>query len=272
MQTQYYTTPHGSLAYYTWGSGTQPVVCFHGYGETADSFLVVKPYLEKHCTVLTIEMPFHGATQWHSHHHPLHVQYLAAIITSQFGTQAFTVLGYSMGGRVALQLLQFMPKQIQKMVLLAPDGFHKNFWQRFATQTWLGNKVFEQVVKNPTPVYYVLQKLVNARVFNKSVYKFADTYLHISEVRQELYKRWLAMRLFKPSHSVLKKIITQHNTHITLVFGSYDRIITAKYGHRFAQKLNNSHVKIISWPDGHQLLKSKHAEAISKLIQANICY
>lgn len=270
MQTHYYTTIHGTLAYYTWGSGKKPLVCLHGYGELAENFRFLEPHLAGEFSVLCIDFPHHGNSQWVRTTAALLPQELIQLIQQVFGEQKFTLLAYSMGGRVALQLLQVLPKQLEKVVLLAPDGFHKNFWQRFATQTSLGQKVFKGIVKNPRPVYYVLKRLVRFQLFNKSVYKFADSYLHIPEVRQELYKRWMVMRKFQPQLNTIQKNIQQYPITITLVFGKYDRIIVAKHGYTFVQQCGSKHIQLIEWSDGHQLLKPKHAPAIAKLLTVNV--
>jgi hypothetical protein len=42
-----------------------------------------------------------------------------------------------------------MPEQIEKLVLLAPDGLKVNFWYWLATQTWLGKNSFCFTMKHP---------------------------------------------------------------------------------------------------------------------------
>lgn len=266
MQTHFYTVANGTLAYYTWGSGKKPLVCFHGYGELAESFLFLEPFVAREFSVLCIDFPHHGQSHWEHPTAALLPQELIQLIQQVFGMQPFTLLAYSMGGRVALQLLQLIPQCIEKVVLLAPDGFHKNFWQRFATQSSLGQKVFKGVVQNPQPIYYVLKKLVRFQLFNKSVYKFADSYLHIPQVRQELYKRWMVMRRFQPSLAVIQKNILQYGIPTTLVFGKYDRIIVSKHGYTFVQQCHSRNVQLVEWSDGHQLLRPKHAQAIANIL------
>ena len=73
--------------------------------------------------------------------------------------KTFYLLGYSMGGRIALRLLQQIPKQIEKVVLLAPDGLHKNFWYRFATHTIVGRNLFYKSMKNPRLLFSIAKKL-----------------------------------------------------------------------------------------------------------------
>ena len=122
---------------------------------------------------------------------------------------ALSVLAYSMGGKIALHLLQHMPEKIKQVILIAPDGLHVNFWYFLSTQTFIGNKLFEITMKHPYWFFMFLNFATNTNLLNKSIEKFIHYYLDDKKGRMLLYKRWTAMRKFKPDLSAVKKICTE---------------------------------------------------------------
>jgi pimeloyl-ACP methyl ester carboxylesterase len=179
----------------------------------------------------------------------------------------FTLLGYSMGGRLALQLLQAVPEQIDKVILLAPDGLKVNFWYWLATQTFIGNRLFSFTMKHPGWFFFFLQAGNRLKLINQSVVKFTSYYIHDIMARRQLYERWTCMRQIKPDLALIKKIIAEHKTPVRLLYGKYDRIIRYERGEKFCHGIESfCTLQIIH--TGHQVLQEKHANQIIQLIQS----
>ena len=138
------------ISYCIFGNGPKLAICFHGYGEEKASFDFLEKFAGTEYSFYSIDLPFHGKTQWNEGLNftitDLH-QIIKEIIESK--KQKLTLIGFSLGGRVALSLFQQMPEQINKIVLLAPDGLKVNFWYWLTTQTWIGNKLFFLTMKYP---------------------------------------------------------------------------------------------------------------------------
>ena len=100
-------------------------------------------------------------------------------------------------------------------------------------------------------------------ILNKSIVKFVHHFLDDKNERILLYKRWTAMRAFKPNLSAIKKICNEKNMQLHLLFGSFDRIILSKRAAVFKQS-KNIHISVIE--AGHQLLKEKYASYIVPLL------
>src|SRR3569833_2382128 len=64
MQSRFIPYNNSSIHYCVYGSGDKLVFCFHGYGEQAESFAFLESSLGKTHTLIAIDMPFHGETQW----------------------------------------------------------------------------------------------------------------------------------------------------------------------------------------------------------------
>lgn len=252
------------IHYLKMGKGDRYLCCFHGYGEDASSFQVLEQVLGNDYTLLCIDFPFHGSTEWREG--TLFTdEDLLAILGSilPLDWQSVSLLGYSMGGRVAMHLLQRIPHQIDRVVLIAPDGLHKNFWYWLATQTRLGNRLFRYTANHPKWFFSIMRWMRNARLLNKSAFKFAHAYLDDAGERESLYLRWTTMRRFIPSAKKITAALRRYPVPVRMLFGSYDRIILASRSKRLAA--DNECITVRKMKAGHQLLKDKYAKDIAAL-------
>lgn len=271
MQTAYLPYRSSQLHYYWFGTGQKILLCLHGYDESKKSFHFLERYISPEYTIIAIDLPFHGKTQWHEGL-TFSVADLLAITEAlhiKHGHEAnkITLLGYSMGARVALQLLQAIPEQIEKVVLLAPDGLKINFWYWLATQTYIGNRLFGFTMKHPGWFFFLLQAGNRLKLINQSILKFTRFYIHDTAVRKSLYERWTCMRAIKPDLTFIKKVIRAHQLPVRLLYGEYDRIIRHERGEKFRTGIE-SFCTLHIIKTGHQVLQEKNATQIIQLIQS----
>ncbi len=246
------------------GNGPEWLFCFHGYGELGSSFNVFEALLGKSYTLISMDFPFHGETDWQEGL-LFDIPDLINIINLIKPTdQPFGLMGYSMGGRVALQILQTIPSQIKRLVLVAPDGLHKNKWHWLSTKTYLGKQLFAYTMKNPNWIMSLLPAAQKLGILNKSILKFVHYYLDDAAEREILYRRWITMRKFSPTKSLLKECILAYKIPTNLVFGKYDRIIVSKHGWAFRQHAK-SLITVTELEAGHILLREKYAPLIAAL-------
>ncbi|HEY4062398.1 MAG TPA: alpha/beta hydrolase [Puia sp.] len=271
MEAGYCTLKNSSVYYCRWGTGPQLVIAFHGYGESSASFAFVGEALPEEYTLLAIDLPFHGKTEWKEGRcfSPEDLRTLLEIIVARIPgiTDGWRLAGYSMGGRVALQLLEIMPEKIRRLVLLAPDGVKVNGWYWLATRTGPGNGLFRWTMRRPGWLFFLLRAGNALRLVNPSVYKFTAHYIADDRVRQDLYTRWTSMRDFRPTLSKVKKIIRSQHLPVRLLYGRHDRIIRWENGDRFCKDIGPS-CQLTLLPSGHQLLQPSHLDAILLAIGA----
>jgi pimeloyl-ACP methyl ester carboxylesterase len=241
-----------------YGQGPQKVICIHGYGEDASKFEFLQSSLGNLYSFYCINLPYHGDTVWNELEE-FETVTLATIIKDFFKGDAeasFYLLGYSLGGRIALALYEENPILFKKLILLAPDGFVVNPWYWLATQTSLGNKLFSYTMKKPHWFFAVIKKLNSWKIINDSVFKFAHYYVDDAAARELLYKRWTGLRKFKPSLGKIAKLMIENNTQLRLLYGRFDKIILPAKGKSFCKKIGAlGEVKIV--PAGHQLLNER---------------
>jgi len=275
MHGRFITYKTSSIHYRLYGNGGKVVFCFHGYGEDSKSFACLAEKLGRDHTLVAMDMPFHGETDWHE---GLTFQpgELIAIMrqilqtlqpvnqsTDQPFSQQINLLGFSMGGRIALQLMQLIPGNIERAVLVAPDGLHKNPWYRFSTQTYIGNKIFKRVMYKPDRIFWLLDTGGKLKLAHPSVIKVAHYYLDDAQERIKLYCRWTTLRKFKPNLPLIKRLIAQYGIPVRFLFGRYDGIIVSEKANIFKADTSNVQVHIIE--AGHRLMQEKYSDEIVKL-------
>lgn len=249
------------------GDGNEWLFCFHGYGENANSFEVLQNTLGKKYTLAAMDLPYHGETKWNeglliTPDDLFNIIQQIIHLNPQINVSKFSLLAFSLGGRVALHLLQTIPQKIERVVLIAPDGLHRNLWYMLGTQTLIGNKLFSYTMKHPQWFFSLMNMGGKLGLLNKSIIKFVHHYLDDAEERWSLYQRWTTMRKFKPNSSAVTNAISKYNIPVRLLFGRHDRIILRKRSVFFH---NNKNVKVTVIDAGHQLLKEKYVHHIAAL-------
>ncbi|HEY4207443.1 MAG TPA: alpha/beta hydrolase [Puia sp.] len=271
--------------YYRWGQGPRLLFCFHGYGESAASFSFLEEFLGDAFTIIAIDLPYHGQTDWKDG--PLTAATLLAIMDQILADQLppapvggstvlippspsagdpslmnnWWLMGYSMGGRIALSLLGHAPEKIGRLILLAPDGLVVNPWYWLATQTAPGRQLFKWTMDHPGWFFFILRAGNKLNLVNPSVYKFVSTYVTNNDIRKSLYMRWIGLRLFKPRLRVIKDIIRRRQLPVQLLYGKFDRIILSERGEQFCKGIEPwCELTVIS--AGHQLLKKELIQAL----------
>lgn len=107
-----------TLNYRMFGNG-HPVVFLHGFLESISMW----DYLDLEslgCQCILIDLPGHGKSELLDDHEPS-IQYFAtevALLLSELNIKEYALVGHSMGGYVALQLLENNPDAVNRLVLL----------------------------------------------------------------------------------------------------------------------------------------------------------
>jgi pimeloyl-ACP methyl ester carboxylesterase len=249
--------------------GSRILFAFHGYGESAGSFDILEEPLGHDFTIVAIDLPYHGATEWREGFYLAPADLLNIMEEIAFGLpgrlSGWSLLGYSMGGRVALQLLQLAPAKMRQLVLLATDGLQMNPWYWLVTQTTAGNRLFRWTMRRPAWLFFLLRTGDALRLVNPSIYRFTAHYVDDPQTRERLYARWTTMRGFRPDLKIVGGYIRHYRIPVKLLYGSYDRIIRWERGERF-RRLNEPFCELTLLPAGHQLLQAKFVEVIVKAL------
>ncbi|TKK67243.1 alpha/beta hydrolase [Ilyomonas limi] len=263
MQEEKVVYKNSVIAYKKYGQGNRYMLCFHGFGQTGYRWGILEPFLGNKFTLIAFDLPFHGDTMWNKQEN-FTVEKLVEIIKQVLpkNHDKFYLLGYSMGGRIALRLLQQIPEQIQKVVLLAPDGLHKNFLYRFATHTIVGRNIFYKSMRNPRLLFSLAKQLHARGAISKGYINMAELYMSSETSRMAIYYRWMGTRYFQPNLNLLKNQIVKYRIPVVMVFGKSDKIIIADKGILFTKGLENyTTIKLLD--TGHYFLRENYAPLIA---------
>ena len=266
MDFQHLNYKNSLVSFRRFGLGPKLVFCFHGYGEDASSFEFMGKYAGEQFSFYAIDLPFHGQTVWKDGL-SFTVNDLRQIIEKLLdkNNQRLSLLGFSLGGRIALSLYEAIPGQIEKLILLASDGLKINFWYWLATQTWFGKKLFAFTMDHPGWFFGLLKILNQLHWVNARVYKFVNYYIGDKEARIILYNRWISLRKIKPGIKQIKSFIKKIKTPVRLVYGKHDRIILPSVGKKFRKGIEEqSSITVI--PAGHQILNETHVSEILSIL------
>jgi pimeloyl-ACP methyl ester carboxylesterase len=260
---------NSKISYLRFGSGPKQAFCFHGYGEEAASFYFFEKYIGDQYTFFAMDLPFHGNTEWNNDL-TCTINDLRQVIEKILyendrqsipGNSQLVLIGFSLGGRVALGLYENMSSQVDKLVLLAPDGLKLNFWYWLSTQTWAGRKLFAFTMKRPHWLFFLLKTLNKLNLVNTSIFKFVNHYIGDKQARDLLYQRWIVLRKLKPDLKRIRLLISENNTPVRLIYGKHDRIILPVRGKKFIRGIEE-HCTLSVIHSGHQVLHEKHIQEI----------
>lgn len=269
MQSHYITYKNSTIHYAQFGTGPKLLFCFHGYGRESYTFSILEKKLGRLYTIIAIDIPYHGLTKWQeelSFKPENLVQFLLQIRSKlQKENIRFSILGFSMGGRIALYLTQLLADKVEKLILLAPDGLQFNLLRFVASETWLGNKIFNYTIYHPKWLFSLIDKAEKRKIIHSNVADFALYFINDEKNRTLLYQRLISIKDFKASIGRLKRLIRKYKIPVRMMFGRYDKIIPYAGGEKFKEGIEEFvSMKIVD--SGHHLLSEWLVDKIVQLV------
>ncbi len=265
---------HGTttLAYRSYGHGPAQVLAFHGFGRTGEDFALFGPLLAERCTIHAFDLHFHGGsnTLGERAHAPFTPPELAAYFTAfadHISAAKVTLLGYSLGGRIALSLLTTMPERVAHVVLVAPDGLKTRPWYRGLAASRFGRHLYGRFVENPHRVHAIMNTLHGVGLMRAKLHRFLIGQTDSQLKRQQVHDVWLSYRLIEPDLSHVGRVLRERAIPLHLYLGRTDSVIPAHLAQglkRQAPKL--VHVQLLE--AGHVLLTPELAPQIAAALGA----
>lgn len=248
------------------GQGRELLLTFHGFDNNADDFQLFEPALGTRFTIVSVNLFYHGRSYAEGAPDRLEfrredLQALIANLLKHFPHTRFSLLGFSLGGRVCLELLPAFADRIDRMFLLAPDGLVISPWYVFVTRTQLGRWLFRRVINRPQRFLRLSAWLRRIGLVGEKQYKFAHSYFGNGPQRELVFKVWMIFRYLLPRKASLRAALKAHPIPTDLYFGRRDSIIRAEFGKKY-QKLVDPQARIHLIETGHNLLKVEVAEQI----------
>ncbi len=252
------------------GHGEKTMLAFHGFSNSSGMFRVLEPSLGKRYKIYSFNLPYHGESVVDEETRLSGISEEQLKVFFQFFLQdiketRFSVLAFSIGGRIALKLIELFSEDVQDVFLFAPDGIKISFWYRFVTRTIWGKWIYKRMMLHPTRFMryvYVFEKLklVHPRTAN-----FVRNSLDTDEKREMVYNTWMCIRHLDPDIKSVQQIINEKKMNVHLFFGKYDKVIPPSIGKNFTSRLKNKNaLQIVE--AGHQLVKEKMNAELEKIL------
>ena len=118
-----YRTIHGHRRAFRLGGDGPVLLLLHGIGDSSEAWVPLMPALAERYTVLAPDLLGHG------HSDKPRADYSAAVyangmrdLLDVLGFERATIVGHSLGGGVAAQIVYQYPQRCERLVLIAPGG------------------------------------------------------------------------------------------------------------------------------------------------------
>ena len=219
------TRENGQLAYQVFGTGSEILLAFHGFGQDGTIFKEWADITADRFTIYAFDLFYHGQSIRPYENLPKAewkdwvVQFL-----KQEGIDRFSILGYSLGGRFAISTALLFSTKVNELFLVAPDGIFLTPWFKLATTPGL-RSVFKYFMMHPDRLERTLAFNDRSRVINKYVADFARKEMGDLDNRKRVYRSW---NFFKTLGYAKKTLITHFSAATykkTLIVGDKDHII-----------------------------------------------
>lgn len=250
----------GKVHFHEYGTGTKPLLAFHGYGMTGKQFHVLAYSILPNYHIYGFDHFFHGDSQldgW------TEKQILAGMPKAMvcnyveewfkvYGRQRFSVMAYSIGANLALILVEEYPDLVDDIILMAPDGITAFKGFDFITNKRVGRHIFKHVTKSKWLAPALLKMLKRLGVIDEALHRIAYNEINTPQKRRDVYYTLNLLRLLKPDANKVADLINQYAINIRMVFGRDDKLFPKSSAMPFINLLVNA--KADEVPLGHWLV------------------
>ncbi|MEZ4894824.1 MAG: alpha/beta hydrolase [Saprospiraceae bacterium] len=253
MQSHFIEHPSGQIHCLKFGRGTELLIALHGFSDRARMFAVLEPALSEKYTVVAIDWPFHGQTEWQpdtfSREDLLGV--IRHILTDH-KKERFSIMGFSFGGRLVQAMLPDLVGQINKLYLLSPDGVKtKGMGMATRTPMWLRRFLF-RILKDPRWFIALLNFGRKIKIVPPLIHHFLSNNLNRPERFRRTFGCWISMRSFYLRRRIIKRVLKESGLKTDVYIGLNDPMLQQKTLKKLYEGL--SEVRVFWLDEGHRLI------------------
>ncbi len=150
-----YASVNGLKLYYQISGIGRPLMLLHGGVSASETFEPMRPALSKEREVIAVHLQGHGRTA--DIDRPLSFEIMSddiAELIEQLNIERTDILGYSLGGGVALQTAIRHPNMIRKLILISTPFKRNGFYPEVLRDMGqMGPEAAKYMKESPSPSY-----------------------------------------------------------------------------------------------------------------------
>ncbi|MBD2702565.1 alpha/beta hydrolase [Spirosoma sp. BT702] len=249
----YFQAEGNQIAYRKFGCGRSILLAFHGFGQTSQVYLPVQKQLSREFTVFAIDLFFHGDSRYADDQLLTNQNWndLLRSFLKEQRIERFSLMGFSLGGRFALTMVEVFADCLDQLMLIAPDGITRSIWYRLATGSALGRSTFHYVLAHLPLLTTFGHTLTRLGLLNRTAMRFAEISLATSARRELVYKSWTQFRLIQPDLKLISKNLNDRAIRVRFFTGAYDRIVPGSYILPLTKRLQHYELAVLETGHNH---------------------
>lgn len=262
METGIIQTERFQFAYKKLGKGQDAWLLFHGFGQTSEVFLPVFHFLKNSCSIIAIDLPYHGETIEKQSDSAKNVwEDLIERISQDHDIKTFNFFGHSIGARAILNYLPRAKVIIKNIVFVAADGFYDDFYFHLATKNPIGKSIFKWIKNKNSNLTKYVKMLARLGIISDQKKQLAILGLENKVQLHQVFQVWNFFATYEINlHHVIQKLKLD-NIDCLIILGDRDRVIAPKPAKKFASK--SEKIKLIELPNTHNFGTSSSIRKLS---------
>lgn len=258
------TVGESRFEYFRWGVGGEIVLCLHGFGRSAFDFEVFIPLLSHDQSLVALNLLQHGNSVFPADRvvsSPPGIDTWCAMLDAVLDSvpaDKVHLVGYSLGGRLAMAYVARRPHRVSSLLLMATDGLFIHPFYRLFAMTLAGRRLGRFMVDHPLLALRLVKALIALRLLSPNVGRIALGQLSSRELRWQVYAVWTLHRKIHLRPDDWLPLLSQHGIGFRAVFGQYDKLIPPVMADRIAGVLRHRRF-LLEAPLGHRLLVNETA-------------
>ena len=249
---------------YLGGKG-EPLLMIHGWGVNSKIWVSLVDELKLFAKVYLVDLPGMGGSSSIS---PYTLDNIAKEIKANVPIKKFNILGWSLGGQVAMSLAIRMPEFVEKLILMSttpcfvekkdwPYGVNKNFFLNFEMEA-------KQNLNNTLIKFFLIQ----TRGFDdsKNVMRFLkNTFIEIRDDNKSSMQS--ALNVLKETD--LRNEVQKIDKPTLIIAGDKDRLTSSKASIWLYEKIKGATLKEIKGANHMPFISHREimTESVKKFLQ-----
>lgn len=239
------------------------IVLLHGFLSSSFSFRMLVPYLTDDYHVISVDMPPFGKSDKSKKYIYSYKNIAQTVLqlADSLGIERFSLIGHSMGGQIAMNIMLQEPEKIERGILLAGSSYYKRARKHHILASYI--PFFSYFIKYYLSKTGVVGNLKSV-VYNQSLIDGAMIRGYREQFEDTRIFSALAHMIRDREGDLPGELLRQIKTPCLLIWGEHDRIVPVQIGERLVQDLQNSRLVVLK-NAGHLLPEEKPKEVYEQI-------